>query len=88
MNKPKFVYVTYIETTAEKLWRALTEGEFTKQYWFGIELKSEWKIGSPVKFTSGDHLHVSGEVLEYRPHTRLAYSWRAETNEIVRKEKP
>ena len=88
MNKPKFVYVTYIETTAEKLWRALTEGEFTRQYWFGIDLKSDWKIGSPVVFSSSGGMNVSGKVLEYRPHTRLAYSWRVEFNEIFRKEEP
>jgi uncharacterized protein YndB with AHSA1/START domain len=34
-SKPKFVYVTYITTTPEKLWEALTSGEFTKKYWFG-----------------------------------------------------
>ena len=35
MSKPEFVYVTYIETTPEKLWEALTDGEFTERYWFG-----------------------------------------------------
>jgi len=40
MSKPQFVYVTYIETTPEKLWQALTSSEFTKQYWFGAEVRS------------------------------------------------
>ena len=35
MSKPEFVYVTYIETTPEKLWQALTDGDFTERYWFG-----------------------------------------------------
>ena len=35
MSKPEFVYTTYIETTAEKLWQALTDGDFTERYWFG-----------------------------------------------------
>ena len=35
MSKPEFVYVTYIETTPEKLWHALTDSEFTERYWFG-----------------------------------------------------
>jgi uncharacterized protein YndB with AHSA1/START domain len=34
MSKPTFVYVTYIATTPEKLWQALTDGAFTRQYWF------------------------------------------------------
>ena len=38
MSKPEFVYTTYIETTPEKLWQALTSSEFSKRYWFGTEL--------------------------------------------------
>ena len=44
---PSFVYVTYIETTPEKLWEALTNSEFSKRYWFGTEVRSDWKVGSP-----------------------------------------
>ncbi len=40
MNKPEFVYTTYIETTAEKLWHALTDGDFTESYWFGHRVTS------------------------------------------------
>src|SRR5206468_4219594 len=47
MSKPQFVYVTYIETTPTRLWEALTSSEFTKQYWFGAEVRSDWKIGAP-----------------------------------------
>ena len=35
MAKSTFVYVTYIRTTPEKLWSALTDAQFMKQYWFG-----------------------------------------------------
>jgi uncharacterized protein YndB with AHSA1/START domain len=38
MSKPEFIYVTYIETTPEELWHALTDGDFTERYWFGIRL--------------------------------------------------
>ena len=37
MRKPEFVYVTYIETTPEKLWEALTDADFTERYWFGAD---------------------------------------------------
>jgi uncharacterized protein YndB with AHSA1/START domain len=47
MRKPEFVYVTYIETTPEKLWQALTSSAFTKPYWWNTEVKSDWKVGSP-----------------------------------------
>jgi uncharacterized protein YndB with AHSA1/START domain len=35
MSRPEFIYTTYIETSADKLWQALTDGDFTERYWFG-----------------------------------------------------
>jgi len=52
MSKPEFVYVTYIETTPEKLWNALTDSEFHERYWFGHRAVSDWKLGSPVELPS------------------------------------
>ncbi|MES1202840.1 MAG: SRPBCC domain-containing protein, partial [Pseudomonadota bacterium] len=49
MAKSSFVYVTYIRTTPEKLWRALTQPEFTRQYWVGTIQESEWKKGASWK---------------------------------------
>ena len=43
MDKPKFVYVTYILTTPETLWNALMDGEMTKQYWGRAKNVSDWK---------------------------------------------
>ena len=47
MRKPEFIYVTYIETTPEKLWEALTNSDFTKRYWWDTSVVSDWKVGSP-----------------------------------------
>src|SRR3954463_9173042 len=33
MGRPEFVYVTYIRTTPERLWQALTDPAFTARYW-------------------------------------------------------
>jgi uncharacterized protein YndB with AHSA1/START domain len=46
MSKPSFVYVTYIDSTPEKIWQALTEGEFTRKYWSNRRNASDWKVGS------------------------------------------
>ena len=54
---PEFIYVTYIETTPEKLWEALTNSEFSKRYWFGTELQSDWKVGSPFALVMQRHHH-------------------------------
>ena len=48
MSELKFVYVTYIATTPEKLRQALTDGAFTRQYWFGNAVESDWTPGSRV----------------------------------------
>jgi uncharacterized protein YndB with AHSA1/START domain/DNA-binding transcriptional ArsR family regulator len=79
----EFVYTTYIRTTPERLWRALTEPEFTRQYW-GVALTSDWTVGSPITWevqgvTIADPAQV---VLEAdRPH-RLAYTWHTMTPEF------
>jgi len=44
MTKSTFVYVTFIKTTPEQLWTALTVPDFTKQYWFGMRHETDWKV--------------------------------------------
>jgi uncharacterized protein YndB with AHSA1/START domain len=75
MSKPEFVYTTYIETTAEKLWNALTDGDFTESYWFGHRVTSNWRVGSPYGFANEGKPTVEGKVLESDPPRRLAYTW-------------
>jgi hypothetical protein len=64
MGKPEFVYVTYIETTPEKLWHALTDGDFTERYWFGVRLKSDWKVGSRFSMMRDGAENDAGEVID------------------------
>jgi uncharacterized protein YndB with AHSA1/START domain len=80
MGKAEFIHVSYIATTAERLWEALTQGDFTRKYWFGRRIESDWRIGSPVRFFDGasDDLTDSGVVLESDPPLRLAYTFRTE----------
>lgn len=76
MRKPEFVYVTYIETTAEELWCALTDGDFTERYWFGMRLRSDWKVGSSFEMVRSDGtVSDAGKVIECDPPKRLAYSF-------------
>jgi len=72
----RFIYVTYIRTTPEKLWQALTETAFTRAYWWGMFLESDWKKGSrwSMKFADG-RPNTSGEVLESEPPHRLVLDW-------------
>jgi uncharacterized protein YndB with AHSA1/START domain len=74
-----FVYVTYIRTTPEKLWSALTNPEFTKKYWFGMHQESDWKPGSPWRLVFADgRIADVGEILESDPPKRLVIKWRNE----------
>jgi len=75
MSKPEFVYTTYIETSAEKLWQALTDGDFTERYWFGHRVASDWKVGSEYRFAKQGNRTIAGKVLISDPFTRLAYTW-------------
>ena len=75
MSKPSFVYVTYIASTPEKVFKALTDGAATAKYWFGHAVTSDWKVGSPVKFHREGKLTLSGQVLENDPPRRLSYTF-------------
>jgi uncharacterized protein YndB with AHSA1/START domain len=79
MSNSRFVYVTYIRTTPERLWSALTTKEFTEQYWLGAFCESDWKPGSPWKlsFTDG-RIADAGEIVETNPPRRLVIKWRNE----------
>lgn len=76
MDKLQFVYVTYIATTPEKLWKALTSAEFTRQYWGARSIHSEWKEGSVVRMTRKDgDTDWEGKVLEIDKHRLLSYTF-------------
>ena len=76
MTRSTFVYVTYIRTTPEKLWSALTDAEFMKQYWFGMHCESQWTVGSSWKLVSDDgQIFDAGEIVEAEPPRRLVIRW-------------
>jgi len=76
MDKPEFVYTTYIRTTPERLWAALTEPAFLRRYW-DTEIESDWKVGAPMTWIHGDVTVRDPEqiVLECDPPRRLSYTW-------------
>ncbi len=77
----EYIYTTYIKTTPEKLWQAITNPEFAKQYW-GHTNESDWKKGSEWKHvgsTSGE-THIVGKVVESAPPKRLVITWASPNN--------
>lgn len=79
MANDKFTYVTFIRTTAAKLWEALTKPEFTRQYWYGVTHESSWEEGAPWRMLAPDgRVTDSGKILEVVPPKRLVLSWQHE----------
>lgn len=79
MAESRFVYVTYIRTTPEKLWRALLKPEFTRRYWCETVQECDWKPGSAWRIMIPDgRVADSGEILEIDPPRKLVQTWRKE----------
>ena len=84
MQKPSFAYSTYIKTTPERLWQALTEPAFTERYW-RTTFETDWQVGSTI--TWHHHgitiAHPEQVVLESDPYRRLSYTWHTFTPELA-----
>jgi uncharacterized protein YndB with AHSA1/START domain len=79
MNRSTFMYVTYIRTTPEKLWDALTDPATMKQYWFGMHQETDWLPGSAWRLVFPDGKTAdTGEILEADKPRRLVIKWRNE----------
>jgi len=79
MPNDTFIYVTYIRTTAEKLWNALTQPEFTRAYWYGTWQDCSWEPGASWRLMYADGRPAdTGEVLEVDRPRRLVLKWRNE----------
>ncbi|QYC45969.1 hypothetical protein Nocox_42155 [Nonomuraea coxensis DSM 45129] len=86
MDKPEFVYTTYIGTTPERLWQALTDPAFTERYW-ATTFKTDWAPGSEMTWDNHGVVISDPEqvVLESEPCRRLSYTWHTFTPEIARR---
>ena len=85
MTKPSYVYVTYIETTAERVWRAIIDPDVTRTYWMGPNAAvpahvnvSDWKPGSRWEHRRADDsgtVDIACRVVESSPPRRLVITW-------------
>ena len=87
MARSTFVYVTYIRTTPQKLWSALTDPEYMKQYWFGVHCESQWTAGSAWTMYSGEgQVLDAGEIVEAEPPRRLVIRWQHQSKPELKAE--
>jgi uncharacterized protein YndB with AHSA1/START domain len=83
--KPKTVYVTYIASTPEQVWDALTQSEFTRQYFFGRSIEIEPRAGGAFILRMPDgRVDVKGRVVTWEPPHRLAVTWLVDWIETMR----
>jgi uncharacterized protein YndB with AHSA1/START domain len=76
MADSRFVYVTYIRTTPEKLWQALIQPEFTRKFWSDTWQDCQWKVGASWKIMIPDgRVAASGQILEIDPPRKLVLTW-------------
>jgi len=76
MPELKHVYEVYIQTTPERLWRALTDPAETARYYYEATIESSWKVGEPLSYRKPDgELMIEGELLEIEPGRRFVHSF-------------
>lgn len=90
MSNDIFVYQTYIRAPIEQVWAALTDAEFTAQYFYATRVESTWEQGAPVRYryAEGGDVAVEGEVIESDAPRKLVISWHALYDEATKSEAP
>ena len=87
MAESRFLYVTYIRATPERIFEALTDPEQNKAFWGGYSQRSSWKVGDDYAIVGGDgKVWDSGKVLVFERPTRLSVTWRHQVNEEMKAE--
>ena len=88
MFEPMILITTYIASTPENLWNALTDPEITQQYWSGTRIESDWKVGSKVIYRREGKITDEHIILEVEPFRRLSHTFHPVFIEEFRNESP
>lgn len=81
------VFETYIKTTPERLWEAITDPQMRAKYSFGVQTESDWATGSHYKSSVPGAIDIAeGENIEVDYPHRLVQSFRALWSDEVRRE--
>ena len=88
LERPRFVSQIYIRAAPAEVWRAITESEFTLNYYYGSTVESDWSVGSPYRYAIAGNDAIVGTVLEAEPPRRLVLSFDARWDEEVAADAP
>ena len=88
MDRPRHVFQIYIRTSAQQLWQAITDPEFTQRYFRNSRVESTWRPGDRIAYWIEQELVVEGQVLEAEPPRRLVTTWSFRRNPLLRDDPP
>jgi uncharacterized protein YndB with AHSA1/START domain len=89
MTKPEFVYMTVIAAPPEEVWKGLTTAEFTRQYWHGTRVRSDYQPGCKIEFLNpDDSIGVAGEIIKADHPEELVYTWQFTGPDSVARDDP
>ncbi|MFL9838484.1 SRPBCC family protein [Flavobacterium sp. ST-75] len=74
----KITHQTVVNAHVSDVWKALTDPKMVRQYFFGSNLETTWKVGKPIRFYGeykGTRYEDKGIVLEYNENDKLSYSY-------------
>jgi uncharacterized protein YndB with AHSA1/START domain len=76
MAESRFVYVTLIRASAEKIWDHLTDPQKNKVFWSGYSQQTSWRVGDDYAIVdSAGKAWDTGKVLAFEPPRRLSVTW-------------
>ena len=75
MDQQRHESVIFIRAAPERIWRAVTDPEMTRNYYFGTEIKSDWTPGARWTSEAGDEVYLDGQILEVDPPRRLVQTF-------------
>ena len=85
---PASVFTVFVKATPEQVWRAITESDFTRRYYYASTVESEWTAGAPYRYLVDGNDAIVGDVLESEPPRRLVMSFDARWDEHVAADPP
>src|SRR4051812_26982764 len=89
MDTVEHVYSVFIQAPAERVWRAITDGDETAHYYYGTRVQSSWEAGAPLSYAYPDgSVAADGVVLETDPPNRLVMTFHARWDPEVDAEGP
>jgi DNA-binding transcriptional ArsR family regulator len=89
MERPDHVYSVYVKAPAERVWRAIVDGDETVHYYYGTRVASDWTPGAPVVYTYPDgRVAADGTILAIEPGASVTLTFHARWDPEIEAEGP